>query len=135
MAATGTRTAPSEELLAATRVLLGLSAAVGAVAGVMGLVSGEPKAWLLLPTLGLVGAMAARATMPAAWWAAILWALVLPHAHAEGMLGPLVMIAACVAVAVGPSRLAELVIRDWRGARPSPDEPAGWTEDADPGPQ
>ncbi len=90
-------------------------------------------AWLVLPTLFLVVAMAARARTAAAWSAAILWALVLPHAHAEGMVGPFVMIAACVAVAVGPERFASAVVRDWRGERtaPSTDSPAAWIEEAD----
>lgn len=135
MAVTRTRQTPSEELRAATRVLLGLSAAVGAVAGLIGLVSGELLAWLLVPTLGLVLAMALRATKPAAWSAAILWAIVLPHAHAEGMVGPLVMVAACVAVAVGPERSARAVVRDWRGERnatSAADSPASWIEEADP---
>ena len=124
------RTATSEERVAATRLVLGLSAAVGGMAGVIGLVGGQSTAWLLLPTIGLLAGLVARAVPVAAWAGVGLWLLVLPHAHAEAMLGPLIMLVACLAIAVGPERLAAMIVRDWEGSRPGSDEPSsGWIEE------
>jgi hypothetical protein len=124
------RTATSEERVAATRLVLGLSAAVGGMAGVIGLVGGQSTSWLLVPTIALLAGLLARRVLVAAWAGVALWLLVLPHAHAEAMLGPLIMLVACLAIAMGPERLAGMVVRDWQGSRADSDEPsAGWIED------
>ena len=123
------RTDTSEERTAATRLVLGLSGAVGGIAGVIGVVGGQSTAWLLVPTVALLGGLVARSTPVAAWAGVGLWLLVLPHAHAEGMLGPLIMLVGCLALAVGPERLAAMVARDWHGTRPAEPEPSGWIED------
>jgi hypothetical protein len=123
------RIGTSEERIAATRLVLGLSAAVGGMAGVMGAVGGQPTVWLLIPTIALVAGLLTRAVPVAAWGGVGLWLLVLPHAHAEGMLGPLLMLVACLAIAIGPARLATMVESDWHGSRPGTSEPSGWIED------
>ena len=109
--------------------MLGLSAAVGGMAGVIGVVGGQSTAWLLVPTIALLAGLVARAVPVAAWAGVALWLLVLPHAHAEAMLGPLIMLVACLAIAIGPERLATMVARDWHGTRPAESDPAGWIED------
>ena len=129
MVASHERSGISEERIAATRLVLGLSAAVGGMAGVIGVVGGQSTAWLLLPTIGLLAGLVARRVLVAAWAGVALWLLVLPHAHAEAMLGPLIMLVACLAIAMGPERLATMVARDWHGTRPAESDPAGWIED------
>jgi hypothetical protein len=122
--------AASEEAVAATRLVLGLSAGVGGMAGGIGLVAGQPMAWLAVPTAVLVGALARGATPVAGWAGAILWAGILPEAHAEAMLGPLAMAVGCVAIAIGPSRLLALLRRDVRGRTADRSRDGAWIEEA-----
>ena len=124
------RHAGSEEAVAATRLVLGLTAAVGGMAGGIGLMSSQPMGWLTIPAAIVVVGLAARFIPLAAWAGVVLWAGILPEAHAEAMLGPLLMILACVAIAVGPSRLLALVRKDVGG--PAAGEPPGeaWIEEA-----
>ncbi len=111
------RRAASEEMVAATRLVLGLSAAVGSVAGTIGLVTAQPLALLAIPSAILLVCLVLGATPVGAWAAALMWAGILPSAHAEAMLGPLLMIVACAAIAIGPDRLIALAWRDF-GGRP-----------------
>lgn len=122
--------AGSEEAAAATRLVLGLSAAVGGMAGGIGLVAGEPMGWLTMPTAVLVVALATRATAIAGWAAAVMWAGILPEAHAEAMIGPLAMLVSCVTIAIGPSRLLSLVRRDLRGRPGDRSRDSAWIEEA-----
>jgi len=120
----------SEEAVAATRVVLALTAAVGGMAGGIGIVGAQPMAWVALPVIGLLVAGLMRATRIAAVFGAVIWAALLPGAHAEGMLGPLLMTLACIAIAVGPERMVSWAARDFRGRR-TPERPveAGWIEE------
>jgi len=113
-----------------TRLVLGLTAAVGGMAGGIGLLAGQPMGWLTIPAAVVVAGLATGFAPLAAWAGLILWAGILPEAHAEAMLGPLLMILACVTIAVGPSRLLSLLRRDVRG--PAPDRPGdgAWIEEA-----
>jgi hypothetical protein len=120
----------SEEAAAATRVVLALTAAVGGMAGGIGIVSAQPMGWVALPVIGLLLGGLMRSTQIAAVFGALIWAALLPSAHAEGMLGPLLMTLACVAIAVGPERLTSWAARDFHG-RPTTERPAeaGWIEE------
>ena len=120
----------SEEAVAATRVVLALTAAVGGMAGAISFASAGPIAWIVLPVVGLLLSGLARSRQAAAACGAVVWVGLLPHAHLEAMLGPLAMAAACVAIAVGPDRLAAMVARDFRGERADgPPAPTGWIEE------
>jgi hypothetical protein len=120
--------AASEEMVAATRLVLGLSAAVGAVAGTIGLVTVQPLALLAIPSAILLVGLVLGALPVAAWAAAAMWAGILPNAHAEAMFGPLLMILACVAIAVGPDRFIALAWRDF-GGRPGDRQDASGIEE------
>ena len=100
------------------------------MAGTMGLITSRPIAWLLLPTLVLLVGLLMAARREAAWAGVAIWTLILFQAHGEAILGPLLMIVACAAVAIGPERLMQLVAHDFAG-RQSADEPAGtdWIEE------
>jgi hypothetical protein len=123
------RHAGSEEAVAATRLALGLTAAVGGMAGGIGLMAGQPMGWLAIPAAIVAAGLAARFIPLAAWAGVVLWAGILPEAHAEAMLGPLLMILACVAIAVGPSQLLALLRRDvgWTAADRQSDD--AWIEE------
>ena len=53
----------------------------------------------------------------------------MPSAHGEGLLAPLVMVLAWLAVAIGPERLGTWVVAEWNGRDLAPVEPDGWIED------
>jgi hypothetical protein len=127
----------SEEAAAATTIVLGLSAAVGGMAGGIGLVSGSALGWLVVPTAVLLASLLTGRVIGAAWSGVVLWAGLLPYAHADAMFGPLLMIVACLAIALGPDRLLAIVLRDLdvRAAKPDRERRArrdagGWIEDA-----
>jgi hypothetical protein len=127
----------SEEAAAATTIVLGLSAAVGGMAGGIGLVSGSGLGWLVAPTAVLLAMLATGRIINAAWSGVVLWAGLLPHARADAMLGPLLMIVACLAIALGPDRLLAIVLRDLDVRAAKPDrapragrDAVGWIEDA-----
>lgn len=117
MTGTARRGPASEEATALTRVVMGLTVAVGGLAGIIGLVSWEPMALLGLPAFALLALLVAGRPVAAAWAAAGFWAAMLPVARGEGMIGPLVMIVVCAAIAVGPDRFSQLVERDVLGER------------------
>ena len=124
------RHAASEEEAAVTRLVLGMSAAVGGMAGGIGLVGGHPMGWLVIPTTALVIALVAGAVPLAGWAAAVLWAGILPEAHAEAMIGPLIMLVGCAAIAIGPTRLLSLVRQDVRGGAGDRSRDGAWIEEA-----
>jgi hypothetical protein len=92
-------------------------------------VGAQPTVWLLIPAGATAAALLLRARAAAAWSGAVLWVLVLFHAHAEAMLGPMIMLVACVAIAVGPERFGSIVARDWYGQPPRRPDPTAWIED------
>lgn len=141
MAAPHIRSVPaarSEEGAAATTIALGLSAAVGGMAGGIGLINGSELGWLVLPTIGLLAGLGIGRRVLAAWAGLALWVGILPHASADAMLGPILMIVVCLAIAIGPDRLLAIVRRDLTDrappsdgrSAPEPAVPAGWIEDA-----
>lgn len=120
----------SEEAVAATRVVLALTAAVGGMAGAISLAAGGPIGWIVVPVAALLLAGIGHSRQVAAACGAVVWAGLLPQAHAEAMLGPLLMVVACVAIAVGPERLAAIVARDFRGDRADESQASvGWIEE------
>jgi hypothetical protein len=120
----------SDEAVAAARVVLGLTLGVGGMAALMGWGSDEPIVVIALPALVLAIAIV-RAIVPLAGWAGVaVWATLLPYAHGEAVLAPIAMIVLCMAIAIGPDRLASWVGRNVAG-RHGPDErrPEGWIEE------
>ena len=113
-----------------TRLVLGLSAAVGGMAGGIGLLAGQPMGWLIVPAAILTAGLATGHSPVAAWAGVVLWSGILPEAHAEAMLGPLLMVLACVTIAIGPARLLSFLRRDVNG--PAVERPAdgAWIEEA-----
>ena len=112
LTAAGRRTAYGEDAQAVVRALLGLTAGAGAFAAAAAASTGQLPL-IGLPTLALLGFLLARA--PIAWPASAavgVWVLLLPTASGEGILVPLAMIVACLALALGPDRLLSWVAVD-----------------------
>ncbi len=124
------RTPVSEEAEAAARVVLGLTVVVGGMAAVIGWGTEQPIVVIALPVLVLVVAIV-RGIVPVAGWAGVaVWATLLPYAHGEAILAPIAMIVLCLAIAIGPDRLASWVGRDVAGRRDADDrQPEGWIEE------
>ena len=116
--------------MAAARVVLGLTVVVGAMAAVIGWGSEQAIAVIALPALVLVIAIL-RGMVPLAGWAGVaVWATLLPSAHGEAILAPVVMIVLCLAIAIGPERLASWVGREVAGRHGADArDPEGWIEE------
>ena len=84
----------------------------------------------VLPTIGLVlGSRLGWSDRWNGWMGVAIWLVILPAAHGKGILAPLVMVLAWLAVAIGPDRLSGWIAADWNGRdRPAPG-PTGWIED------
>jgi hypothetical protein len=124
------RRAASEEAIAVTRLVLGLSAAVGGMAGGIGLLAGQPMGWLIVPAAILTTGLITGFARVAAWAGVVLWAGILPEAHAEAMLGPMLMALACVTIAIGPSRLLSFLRQDVHGRAVEAPADGAWIEEA-----
>jgi len=124
------RSPASEEAIAAVRVILALTIAVGGMAAVMGAGTGLPLIVAAVPTVALVIALMIGAVPLAGWAGVAVWAVLLPSAHGEAILAPLAMIALCLAIAIGPERLTSWIGRDVSG-RNAEDErkDEGWIEE------
>ena len=129
--ATGRRTAYSEEAEAVVRALFGLTVGVGAFA-IAGAVSTGQAPLIAIPTLALLGCLLVGASIALAGSAAAgTWLILMPSVSGEGLLVPMTMMIACLAIAVGPDRLFAWVARD---ATPTPVAPltdVGWIEEVD----
>jgi hypothetical protein len=129
MAAIRADAARSEESAAAYGAVMALSAASGGMVSLIEVTHGS-LALVAVPTLVLLGMLAARSATNAAYSAAALWILIVPMAQGVAILAPLMMVVLCLAFAVGPERLADWVHDEWTG-RESTDPPdeAAWIED------
>jgi hypothetical protein len=120
----------SEEAVAAARVVLGLTVGVGGMAALMGWGNEQPIVVVALPVLVLVIAIV-RGAVPVAGWAGVaVWATLLPSAHGEALLAPIAMMVLCLAIAIGPDRLASWIGRNVTGQHDADaSQPAGWIEE------
>jgi hypothetical protein len=105
----------SEETVAAARVVLGLTIAVGGMTSVIGAATGQSIMVAALPTaMVCIGVL--RRVMPLAGWAGVVvWLLLVPSVHGEALLAPGAMSVLCAAIAIGPDRFASWVGRDFAG--------------------
>jgi hypothetical protein len=124
------RTPVSEEAVAAARVVLGLTVGVGGMAALMGWGNQQSIVVIALPLLVLVIAIV-RGAVPVAGWAGVaVWATLLPSAHGEALLAPIAMMVLCLAIAIGPDRLASWIGRNVAGRHEAEEsQPAGWIEE------
>jgi len=120
---------PSEEVEAAERAVLGLTAVVGLQAGLISAVVGEPLALIGVPAIALVVLLAGGSMPRAAYAGAVVWAMLLPHAMEEALIVPVAMAVACLAIAIGPDRLMAWVRDDFSGPTDRGDAAPGWIEE------
>ena len=114
--------------MAAARVVIGLTIAVGGMASAMGAATGEPLVAVAIPTLAAMGGALRHSPSLAGWAGAAVWLTLLPHARGEGLIAPLAMTVLCAAIAVGPDRFAGWIGRDFSGGRDRRRED-GWIEE------
>ena len=121
----------SEEWQAARGVLVAITAGTGGMLTAFDLANGAvPLA--IVPTIALVvGARLSWHDRTVGWAGAAIWMTILPRAHGEGLLAPLAMVVAWVAVAVGPDRLGDWLRAEWTGRERAAEraEQRGWIED------
>lgn len=120
-----------EEIVAAERAILGLTAGVGAMAAAASAVVADPLALIAAPTLVLMGLLA-RGLVPVAAYAAVaVWLGLVLRAPGEAMLVPLAMAVVCIAIGMGPDRLLRWVREDFGGrSEEEPVEETGWIEES-----
>ena len=129
MAVHVTRAIP-EEIEAAERAVLGLSAAVGAMAAATSATGGDPLALVGVPTFILVILLARGHHRAAAYAAVAVWLPFLTRAPVEALIVPLAMSFVCLAIAIGPERLLSWIRDDFGGhADDGPPGDRGWIED------
>src|SRR6186997_2667424 len=126
------RASVPEEVEAAERSVLGLTAGVGGMATLISLMVGDPLALVGVPSLLVLVLLARGATVPAAWAALAAWLVFATRAPNEAIVVPLVMAVVCLAIAIGPERFGGWVRDDVDGSHrrePEPDREQGWIEE------
>lgn len=123
-------TAASDEADAFTRVVLGLTAAVGAMVAAIGAATGQPILIAALPTVVLLGALVGSNAAVAGWAGVAVWMVLVPSAQGEALIAPLAMIVLCLAIAVSPGQLLGWIGRDVLPKSPPAHASAaeGWIE-------
>ena len=117
----------SEEGEAAERVVVFVSVVVGAMLTLFESVTALPLL-VALATLGLAAALVVRASGLAPWAALALLGTILIRTEGWALVPPLMMIALCLALALGPDRLLDWVRDEWNGRTVS-DPGSGWIEE------
>ena len=124
------RASVPEEIEAAERSVLGLTAGVGGMATLISLVIGDPLAVVGVPSLVTFALIVRGATVPAAWAALAAWLVLATRAPNEAIVVPILMAVVCLAIAIGPERFGVWVRDDVGGSHGGEPEPEqGWIEE------
>ena len=124
------RSSVPEEIDAAERSVLGLTAGVGAMGTLISLMVGDPLAVVGVPSLATFVLVARGETIPGAWAAMVAWLVFATRAPNEAIVVPLAMAVACLAIAIGPERFGGWVRDDVEGSHGRDAEAeAGWIEE------
>lgn len=118
----------SEEAQAAARVILALTMAVGAMAGLIGVVTASALAVVAIPAALAGGSVMLGRSGWAAWCGVVAWLMLAPSADGEAIMAPLAMAVLCAAIAIGPDRLLSWIRREIAG-HGSSDTGSGWIEE------
>lgn len=118
----------SDEGAAAVRVVMAVTAASGAMLGLLQVVDETPPV-VLAPALLLLVALALGNMPVAAWAAGAVWAVMLPLAAGIAILAPILMLVICLAIAVGPDRAIAWIRDDWSGRDAVSAATSGWIEE------
>jgi hypothetical protein len=110
-------------------MVLGLTLAAGAMVALSGAVADSAAAVIAVPTALLLVFLLRRATAAAGWCAAAVWVFLAPMAPYDGILAPLVMIAACAVIALRPARVAAWLTDGPRRTSSSTDLESAWIEE------
>ena len=119
----------SDQTEALSRMVLGLTLAAGAMVALSGAVADSAAAVIAVPTALLLVFLILRATAAAGWCGAAIWVFLAPMAPYDGILAPLVMIAACAVIALCPARVAVWLTDGPRRTSSSTDLESAWIEE------
>ena len=119
----------SDEAQAVIRMIMGLTLSTGGMVAASGAATDSPHVLAALPTVLMAGFILLGATPAAGWCGVAIWVVLMPMAHAEGILAALSMMAVCGIVAIGPERVSAW-IADARPAEAAPnDGDMAWIEE------
>jgi hypothetical protein len=113
---------------AASRMVLGLTLAAGGMVALGAAVAGSPAVVVGVPTALLLLLLLLGATPAAGWCGVAIWIVLVPMAPYDGILAPLVMVAACGVIALRRSRVSSWFTDDSRSTQWADLEP-GWIEE------
>jgi hypothetical protein len=119
----------SDQAEALSRMVLGLTLAAGAMVALSGAVADSAAAVIAAPTALLGVFLVRRATAAAGWCGVAIWVFLAPMAPYDGILAPLVMIAACAVIGLRPARVTAWFTDAPRPALPSRDVEPAWIEE------
>ena len=119
----------SDQVEALSRTALGLTLAAGAMVALSGAVADSAAAVIAVPTALLLVFLLRRATAAAGWCGVAIWVFLAPMAPYDGILAPLVMIAACAVIALRPARVVAWLTDAPRPGSPSRDVEPAWIEE------
>ncbi|HJP71337.1 MAG TPA: hypothetical protein VJ975_06420 [Candidatus Limnocylindria bacterium] len=114
---------------AASRMVLGLTFAAGAMVALTGAVAGSGSVIVGVPTAALLLFLLVGATRAAGWCGVAIWVFLAPMAAYDGILAPLVMIAGCAVIALDPSRVYAWFTDGPRPASTAADLEPAWIEE------
>lgn len=114
---------------AASRMVLGLTLAAGGMVALGAAVAGSAAVVIAVPTAVLLILLLARATAAAGWCGIAIWIVLVPMAPYDGIVAPLVMIAACAVIALDPSRVLAWITDAPRPTSPGNDLEPAWIEE------
>jgi hypothetical protein len=114
---------------AISRMVLGLTLAAGGMVALSGAVADSAAVVIAVPTALLLIFLLSRATAAAGWCGVAIWLFLAPMAPYDGILAPLVMIAACAVIALRPSSVLAWFTDAPRPAPPSRELEPAWIEE------
>jgi hypothetical protein len=100
---------------AISRMVLGLTLAAGGMVALSAAAADSAAAVIAVPTVLLLILLLLRATAVAGWCGVAIWTFLAPMAPYDGILAPLMMMAACAVIALRPDR-----VMAWFGDAPRP---------------
>ena len=114
---------------AASRMVLGLTLAAGGMVALGAMVAHSAAIVVAVPTAMLLILLVTRATAAAGWCGVAIWAVLAPMAPYDGIVAPLVMVATCAVIALGPSRVSSWFTDAPRQMAPPAEREPAWIEE------
>jgi hypothetical protein len=114
---------------AASRMVLGLTLAAGGMVALGGAIAGSAAVVIAVPAALLLIFLVGRETVAAGWCGVAIWTFLAPMAPYDGILAPMVMIAACAVIGLQPARVIAWFTDAPRPTPPAADLEPAWIEE------